>query len=143
MTRTPRPPRARDAAGRPVPTGSPAAVDAPPEEALAPSEALVLARQLLAAQRPFFAHDVLEAVWKARPGPERELWQGLAQVCVGLTHAQRGNPVGAARLLRRGAGLLQAYAGPSHEVDLMSVVQQAEQAAGAIEAGTDVPTVRI
>ena len=25
------------------------------------------------------------------PGAERDLWQGLAQIAVGLTHAQRGN----------------------------------------------------
>ena len=118
-----------------MPLGSPEAVEAMPEQALPPVEALALARLLLAQHRPFFAHDVLEAVWKARPGPERDLWQGLAQVCVGLTHAQRGNPVGAARLLRRGAGLLRSYAGPTHEVDLAAVVRQAEHAAGAIEAG--------
>ena len=48
--------------------------------------------------RPFAAHEVLEACWKACSGEERDLWQGLAQVCVGLTHAARGNRVGAARL---------------------------------------------
>ena len=37
------------------------------------------------------------------PAGERACWQGLAQVCVGVTHLQRGNLVGAARLLRRGA----------------------------------------
>ena len=98
-----RPVRGRDAAGRPVPADSPDAVEPVPEEALPPAEALALARDLLARGRPFFAHDVLEAVWKAAPAPERLLWQGLAQVCVGLTHLQRDNPVGAARLLRSGA----------------------------------------
>jgi hypothetical protein len=40
---------------------------------------------------PFAAHEVLEARWKAGPDEERDLWQGLAQICVGLTHAARGN----------------------------------------------------
>nr|WP_246224112.1 DUF309 domain-containing protein [Pseudarthrobacter psychrotolerans] len=42
------------------------------------------------AGRPFAAHEVLEARWKAGPAEERNLWQGLAQICVGLTHAARG-----------------------------------------------------
>ncbi len=100
--------RPRDAAGRPVPAGSPLAVEPVPEEALPPDEALALARSLLEQGRPFFAHDVLEARWKAAPDDERLLWQGLAQVCVGLTHVQRGNAVGAARLLRRGRAARRA-----------------------------------
>jgi predicted metal-dependent hydrolase len=68
---------------------------------------------------------VLEARWKAAPPEERDLWQGLAQVCVGLTHRQRGNEVGAVRLLLRGAGRLEDYAGPSYGVDVVSVVEQA------------------
>ncbi|MCW2616241.1 MAG: hypothetical protein JWN08_3235 [Frankiales bacterium] len=128
--------RARDAAGRPVPLGSPDAVEPVPEQALPPLEALALARSLLAQGRPFFAHDVLEAAWKAAPGPQRPLWQGLAQVCVGLTHLQRANPVGAARLLRRGAETLDD-AGPAHGVDVVSVVRQALAAADAVDAGTE------
>lgn len=128
--------RSRDAAGRPVPLGSPDAVEDVPEQARPPAEALGLARELLIAGRPFFAHDVLEAVWKAGPDTERALWQGLAQVCVGLTHLQRGNPVGAARLLRRGAGRLAEHAGPAYGVDVSAVAGWAVTAAEAVEAGT-------
>jgi uncharacterized protein len=127
--------RARDAAGRPVPVGSPEAVEPVPEEPLPPDEALALARSLLAEGRPFFAHDVLEARWKAAPAEERALWQGLAQVCVGLTHSQRGNAVGAARLLRRGAGRLADHAGPAYGVDVVRVARDAERAADAVERG--------
>lgn len=127
--------RARDAAGRPVPAGSPDAVPPVPEQALPPAEALTLARDLLASGRPFFAHDVLEARWKAAPPDERDLWQGLAQVCVGLTHLQRGNRVGGARLLRRGAGRLGGYPGPAHGVDVARVAQQAVLHADAVDAG--------
>jgi uncharacterized protein len=130
-----RAPRERDAAGRPVPPGSPDAVEPVPEEPLPPSEALALARDLLARGRPFFAHDVLEARWKAAPAPERDLWQGLAQVCVGLTHLQRGNPVGAARLLRRGADRLASYDGPAYDVAVAAVSRQAHEAAQAVDAG--------
>lgn len=132
-------PRGRDAAGRPVPADSPEAVDPVPEQALPPQEALALARDLLARGRPFFAHDVLEAVWKAAPGPERPLWQGLAQVCVGLTHLQRGNPVGAARLLRRGADRLDAHLASgvpgSSGVDVPRLVAAARARADAVDRG--------
>lgn len=124
--------RARDAAGRPVPAGSPDAVEQVPEQALPPLEALALARRLLADGRPFYAHDVLEARWKAAPTSERDLWQGLAQVCVGLTHLQRGNAVGGERLLLRGAGRLSDYDGPTYGVDLAAVVRAA-QAGGPVE----------
>lgn len=103
--------RARDALGRRVPPGSPEQVTEISEVALPADQAVRAARELLAAGRAFGAHEVFEAVWKACPAPERDLWQGLAQVCVGLTHLQRGNAVGAQTLLRRGAGHLQEGAG--------------------------------
>ena len=117
-----------------------------PEQALPPQEALALARDLLARGRPFFAHDVLEAVWKAAPADERLLWQGLAQVCVGLTHLQRGNPVGGARLLRRGADRLDEHRASAvrlHGVDVDRVVRSARARADAVEAGGDGPAVAL
>src|ERR1700709_1329496 len=86
--------RPRDALGRPLPYGS-SGVEPVSEEPLPPAETLVSARSLVEAARPFAAHEVLEARWKAGPSQERNLWQGLAQICVGLTHAARGNNVGA------------------------------------------------
>lgn len=126
--------RARDALGRPVPADSPDAVDAVPEQALPPDHAVALARRLLAEGRAFSAHEVFEAVWKAAPAEERPLWQGLAQVCVGITHLQRGNSVGAARLLRRGAGLL-APLRSAYDVNVPRVAADAMRLAAEVEAG--------
>jgi hypothetical protein len=134
--------RGRDAAGRPVPVDSPDAVEPVPEVERTPEQALRLADELLAAGRPVFAHDVLEAAWKTAPPAERELWQGLAQVCVGLTHAQRGNPVGAARLLRRGAGRLAGLP-PAHGVDPAAVAAAAESAAVDVDAGRPPSSLRL
>ena len=75
-----------------------------------PEETLEAARELVAAGRPFAAHEVLEARWKAGPVEERDLWQGLAQLCVAMTHAARGNDKGAERLFERAAERLAAYA---------------------------------
>jgi uncharacterized protein len=106
-------------AGRPLPYGDPGGVDPVPEEPLPPRQALALAQSLLDSGRAFSAHEVLEAVWKAAPAAERDLWQGLAQICVGITHAQRGNATGAARLLDRGIGRLRRYAAePPHGIDV-------------------------
>ena len=125
--------RARDALGRPVPAGDPSAVQPVDERALPPEHALALAQELLDGGRAFSAHEVLEASWKAAAGPDRASWQGLAQVCVGLTHLQRGNRVGAARLLRRGAATAPA-----------DVAAQALELAERVEAGqTPPPTVRL
>ena len=135
--------RARDAAGRPVPADSPDAVEPVPEEPLPPNEAVALARELLERGRPFFAHDVLEARWKAAPADERDLWQGLAQVCVGLTHLQRGNGVGGVRLLRRGADRLAGWSGESYGVDVPAVVCAARAHAQAAEAGQAGPGVSL
>jgi hypothetical protein len=126
--------RARDALGRPVPVGSPEAVEPVPAEPLPPYDAVTEARRLLSIGRPFFAHEVLEASWKSAPSTERDLWQGLAQVCVGLTHLQRGNDVGAVRLLKRGASRLSGRS-PEYGVEPEQVAKDARALAAAIDAG--------
>ena len=120
--------RPRDALGRPLPRGAEGEPGVPDDLVLPPAEALALAQRLIDTGRPFGAHEVLEASWKSAPPGERDLWQGLAQIAVGLTHAHRGNARGAATLLRRGAGRLAGY-------------QQAGQAPAAGPHGIDVPGV--
>ena len=129
----PRQDRPRDALGRPLPYGA-TGVEPVPEEPLPPAETLDFARKLVEEGRPFSAHEVLEARWKAGPDEERDLWQGLAQICVGLTHAARGNGTGAVRLLERGAGRLDAYAardGSTYGLDLAAVAACARDHAAA------------
>jgi hypothetical protein len=112
--------RPRDELGRPLPYGS-VGVEPVSEEALPPWETVAAARELVAAGRPFSAHEVLEARWKQCPAEERDLWQGLAQLCVAATHAARGNPTGARRLLERATGRLRTYqrgGGSTYGVDV-------------------------
>ena len=132
---------ARDALGRHVEPGSPDAVEPVTEEALPPREAVALARELLAAGRAFSAHEVFEARWKACEPPERDLWQGLAQLCVGLTHLQRGNPVGSSTLLRRGVGHLED--GSAHGIDLTRLRTAALALADEVDAGATAGTLPI
>jgi uncharacterized protein len=105
----PRNARPRDALGRPLSRGEAGDFRIPDDLALAGPEAAALADELLRAGRPFHAHEVLEASWKTGPAAERELWQGLAQIAVGLTHALRGNARGAVTLLDRGGERVRAY----------------------------------
>lgn len=149
----PRNARPRDALGRPLPRdtdagaggdagagaapGAAAAGDEPriPDDlSLAPDETVRLADQLLRDGRPFHAHEVLEAAWKTGPADERDLWQGLAQIAVGLTHAHRGNARGAVTLLRRGARRAGESRPPdSYGMDLEAMTATAHALADDIE----------
>ena len=119
--------RPRDALGRPLPYGA-EGVEQVSEEPLPPPEALRKARELIDAGRPFAAHEVLEARWKAGPAEEADLWQGLAQVCVALTHAARGNQVGAERLFERAGVRLAAFASTGRWAYGVDVAEAAAQA---------------
>lgn len=132
----PRNDRPRDGLGRPLPRGTQGVARVPDDVALPPAESLAGAQRLLDAGRPFHAHEVLEGTWKASPPGERDLWLGLAQLAVGLTHLARGNPAGAATLLSRGAGRIAPYAGhPPHEVDVPGLLAWAGRLAERIESG--------
>jgi hypothetical protein len=126
--------RPRDALGRPLARGDAGVEGVPDDLVLSPQEALVEAQRLLDEGRPFYAHEVLEATWKAAPDAERDLWQGLAQLAVGLTHALRGNSAGAAVLLRRGADHISGYAeGPPHGIDVPGLLDWARTLAGQMD----------
>ena len=94
--------RPRDGLGRPLPHGAEGVERIPEGQSLPPRESLTEAQRLIDEGRPFHAHEVLEGTWKAAPPSERDLWQGLAQLAVGLTHAMRGNSTGAVSVLTRG-----------------------------------------
>jgi uncharacterized protein len=117
--------RPRDRLGRPLPYDS-EGVEPVPEEPLPPMATISYAHELLAEGRPFSAHELFEARWKAGPDSERELWQGLAQLCVGITHAERGNRIGALRLIGRARRRLETYSatgGPVYGLDLRQIIE--------------------
>jgi uncharacterized protein len=136
----PRNARPRDGLGRPLPHGAAGEPVTPDDLNLSPSEAVLLAQQLIDDGRPFHAHEVLEATWKGSPAVERDLWQGLAQIAVGLTHARRGNERGAVTLLRRGAAAVAGYgdqlpAGLPTNLDAFGAARAARALADQIAAG--------
>jgi uncharacterized protein len=142
--------RPRDGLGRPLPYGATGVERAPEGVRRTAEQTLAEAQQLLDAGHPFHAHEVFEDAWKGEPGPQRELWRGMAQLAVGLTHAARGNLRGAASLLRRGADVIEPFRaanevggrGSAAPLDVASLVGWARAAADEVEAGRP-PTVPV
>ncbi|ROQ59634.1 hypothetical protein EDD93_7034 [Streptomyces sp. 840.1] len=143
--------RPRDGLGRPLPYGSPGVERQPEGVVRTPEETVREAQRLLEAGMPFHAHEVFEDAWKSGPLAERELWRGLAQLAVGLTHAARGNATGGARLLRRGAAALTEFTesvesvereqftgepggSPAHGIDVGALAGWGRELAGRVEA---------
>jgi len=146
--------RPRDGLGRPLPYGADG-VERQPEGVLrTPEQSVAEAQELLDAGKPFHAHEVFEDAWKSGPEEERELWRGLAQLAVGLTHAARGNLTGGTRLLRRGAGAVEAWAAQAarpqpYGMDLAGIAgwarelaQDVEECGQAVDARARAPRLR-
>ncbi|WP_328475381.1 DUF309 domain-containing protein [Actinoplanes sp. NBC_00393] len=139
--------RPRDGLGRPLPRGMSGEPTTPEDLVLSPAETLEEAQRLLTAGRPFHAHEVLEGAWKTSDAETRELWKGLAQLAVGITHRRRGNDVGAVRLLTRAADRIEPYAAAApHHIAVSELVAWAralvtriEEHGGTISEGELVP----
>ncbi|WP_411104555.1 DUF309 domain-containing protein [Streptomyces sp. cmx-4-9] len=127
--------RPRDGLGRPLPYGAPGVERQPEGVVRSPQETRREAQRLLDAGMPFHAHEVFEDAWKSGPEEAAPLWRALAQLAVGLTHAARGNAVGGARLLLRGAAGVEGLDGGPYGVDVPGLVRWARELAGRVEQG--------
>lgn len=136
--------RPRDGLGRPLPRGADGVERIPDDLQLPPEESIVRAQELLDNGLPFHAHEILEGTWKQAPEPERMLWQGLAQLAVGLTHLLRGNHVGATSLLRQGHDRIRGYeVQPPHELDVAGLLRWSEDLLDSLDAGEPPQTPRV
>ncbi|MDV3125873.1 DUF309 domain-containing protein [Mycobacterium sp. 21AC1] len=136
--------RPRDALGRPLPRGSEGVPRIPEDLDLPPARTLAYAQDLIDRGLAFNAHEVLEAAWKSGPDDERALWQGLAQLAVGITHVQRGNRVGAVSLLRRASARIGAdLTRQPHGIDVAGLVGFADSLADDLEAGEEIAPERL
>ncbi|MFJ8885606.1 DUF309 domain-containing protein [Streptomyces sp. NPDC102402] len=126
--------RPRDGLGRPLPYGTPGVERQPEGVVRSADETVREAQRLLDAGMPFHAHEVFEDAWKSGPEEERELWRGLAQMAVGLTHSARGNAAGGARLLRRGAAAVEGFrvSGP-HGIGVDALIGWARELADRVD----------
>jgi hypothetical protein len=101
-------------------------------DATPPPPLLVEGVRLFNEGRWFEAHEVLEDAWRAEPGEERRLYQGLLQVGVGLHHASRGNLRGALALLDRGIGRLEPFRPHHLGLDVEALIRDAAAARRAL-----------
>jgi hypothetical protein len=130
--------------GRPLPPGSAGTPQIPNDLELTPAETLAYAQDLLDRGLAFNAHEVLEAAWKHGPDDERTLWQGLAQLAVGITHVQRGNVTGATSLLGSASARLAHADRPGrHGIDVGGVVDFADALIDDLAAGVQIPPERL
>ncbi|WP_040925526.1 DUF309 domain-containing protein [Saccharomonospora marina] len=128
--------RPRDGLGRPLPYGANGVQRQPEGVARSAGETLREGQRLLDEGMPFHAHEVFEDAWKSGPEAEGDLWRGLAQLAVGVTHAARGNPTGAASLLRRGADGIGRYGESApHGIDITGLCDWARALADSVQTG--------
>jgi predicted metal-dependent hydrolase len=87
----------------------------------------------------FEAHEALEDVWRAAPGPEKKFLQGLIQVAVALYHHGNGNMIGARSVLRRGFRNLSRYPEGFGGIHLAGLLNSISDWQRALDEGTPVP----
>ncbi|MGC0366089.1 hypothetical protein ABH922_004073 [Rhodococcus sp. 27YEA15] len=132
--------RPRDGLGRPMPRdavgGIPRIAD---DVRLPPDESITEAQRLLDHSMPFHAHEIFEGTWKDAAAGDRDLWQGLAQLAVGLTHLMRGNLVGAQSLLGQGNGRIRHYEiDCPHGLDIAGLLTWSEHLLTEIARGGEI-----
>jgi len=110
---------------------------------LSPQGYLLYAQDLLDVGLAFHAHEVLEAAWKSAPDGERALWQGLAQLAVGITHIQRGNIRGATTVLQRAAERIGELGSAPHEIDAIELARHANALADDLKLGAQIASCRL
>lgn len=76
--------------------------------------------------RFFEQHETLELLWRAEPGPLRDLYRGILQIGVGCHHWRAGNHRGARTLLRKGIDHLVPFAPACLGVDVAALVRDAQ-----------------
>lgn len=136
--------RPRDALGRPLPPGSQGVPRIPDDLELSAADSLAYAQQLLDQGLAFNAHEVLEAAWKQAPAAERAMWQGLAQLAVGITHLQRGNRTGAAAVLARASARLGEAPNPApHNIDVDGLIAHAQALIDDVRRGVAIADGRL
>ncbi|MFN3927654.1 MAG: DUF309 domain-containing protein [Pseudanabaenaceae cyanobacterium] len=79
---------------------------------------------LFNAQEFYTCHDLLEEIWHNAPMDDRQFYQGILQIAVGLYHLQRQNIRGAMGLLGTGISNLRAFHPHYHRIDVSHLVAE-------------------
>ncbi|MCS7054857.1 MAG: DUF309 domain-containing protein [Thermoflexales bacterium] len=78
-------------------------------------------------------HETFEAVWRAEPGPVRQMYQGILQVGVAYYQIQRRNYDGARKLFQRAWQYLSALPDVCQGVDIAQLRADAQAAMAELE----------
>jgi predicted metal-dependent hydrolase len=138
--------RPRDELGRPLAWEEENRLHMEDFDALSLEENHRLGIEHFDAGRFFPAHEAWETAWKqAKKTPDEEFFKGLSQLGAGYVHYRRGNPHGAAVLVRRAISRVRRFGSHHHGVDIDRLVAEIEDHAEAFEAaereGTGMPVV--
>lgn len=101
------------------------ALDLPIEQAPLPP-GVVEGIELFNAGEWYEAHEALEHEWHAERGHDRNLYQGILQIGVGLHHARSGNHRGAVLLLTDGIDKTARFAPEHRGLDTARLVREAQ-----------------
>jgi len=103
--------------------------------------------ELFERQEFFESHEVLEELWMAAPGSERNLYKGLIQIAVSLHHLCDGNLRGARKVFDTACELLEPYQPSGAGVRLDRLVRDArtllERHEKAAEGGPEAGAVLV
>ncbi len=90
------------------------------------------------AGRFFEQHETLELVWRAELRPIRDLYRGVLQIGVGCLQVERGNAIGAVKMINRAMKWLQPFRPACQGIDVNRLLDDAARLREAIErAGAD------
>jgi hypothetical protein len=86
----------------------------------------------------FEQHETLELVWRAELRPIRDLYRGVLQIGVACLQVERGNAIGALKMINRAVKWLQPFRPACQGVDVDRLLADAVRLREAIErAGAD------
>ena len=127
--------RPRDRTGRPLPYGTEDVALSEAADPVTVEEAIALGIARWDEQRYFEAHELLEHAWKLGPESDRDLWKGVIQVAVAGVHLQRGNRIGARRLLDRALERLADQPAAHRGIHVAELRRIARSARSDLDAG--------
>jgi uncharacterized protein len=81
----------------------------------------------------FEQHETLELVWRAELRPIRELYRGVLQIGVGCLQVERGNAIGAIKMLDRAVKWLQPFRPVCQGIDVDRLLEDAARLREEIE----------
>ncbi len=86
----------------------------------------------------FEQHETLELVWRAERRPIRDLYRGVLQIGVGCLQVERGNAIGALKMIDRAVKWLQPFRPACQGIDVDRLLVDTAHLREAIErAGSD------